>query len=147
MTDEKKLKQAQIEPLASKAPVDSLSRNKRRRLLKGVVALPVIMTLHSGAALARTSNMVGDSPSSGDAQIDMEGRLLCAHPDPTETQVVGGPYDLGMTPSGHYEPHMDINNVPISLDDQAINCRAGGGVVISGIAFTSIMSRSGFNIM
>ncbi|MCH9638432.1 MAG: hypothetical protein K0U40_02955 [Betaproteobacteria bacterium] len=146
MTDKKEHKQAQIEQqLALKASEDSLSKNKRRRLLKGAVALPVIMTLHSGAALARTSNMIGDAPAV-DAQVDMEGRLLCAHPDPTQPQIAGGPYDLGMMPSGHYEKQIDGNG-PISLDNQAINCRAGGGVVISGVAYTSIMSRSGFNIM
>ncbi len=70
----------------------------RRALIKGgVTAMPAILTLHSGAALARSSNMISAAPS---GTTDGLGRTLCLD----EKSVVPGDdyleiYDLGEPPS------------------------------------------------
>jgi hypothetical protein len=54
---------------------DRLSSPSRRRLLKGgATALPAILTLHSGAALARSSNLLS---ASAPYEVDSMGRTLC----------------------------------------------------------------------
>ncbi len=147
MTEEQTNKQ--VEQRKMKASADKLSENKRRRLIKGAVAIPVIMTLQSGAALARTSNLVG--PLEGDipddsahvATLDLgDGkRIVCAHPDDSEDQSGAPPYDLGNAPMGHLEPNFDSNGNSLSLNDQANSCRGGGGLVISATAFSSFEGR------
>lgn len=147
MTEEqlnKQMEQRELKALANKP-----TENKRRRLIKGAVAIPVIMTLQSGAALARTSNLVG--PLEGDIADDsvhvatrdtVNGRqIVCAHPDDFEDQSGAPPYDLGNAPMGHLEPNFDSNGNAISLNDQANNCRGGGGLVISATAFSSFDGR------
>lgn len=70
----------------------------RRALIKGgVTAMPAILTLHSGAALARSSNMIGAAPS---GTTDGLGRTLCLD----KSSVVPADdyleiYDLGEPPS------------------------------------------------
>ena len=69
----------------------------RRRLLKGgATALPAILTLHSGAALARSSNLLSASAS---YEVDSLGRTLCVDitsvvPVDDYSQI----YDLGDPP-------------------------------------------------
>jgi hypothetical protein len=54
---------------------DSVPSPSRRRLLKGgATALPAILTLHSGAALARTSNLISATDY---FEVDELGRTLC----------------------------------------------------------------------
>ncbi len=69
----------------------------RRALIKGgAAAMPVILTLQSGAALARSSNLIG--AASYDA-LDALGRRLCL--DTSSVYLVGGnseKYDLGEPP-------------------------------------------------
>jgi hypothetical protein len=76
---------------------DSLPSPSRRRLLKGgATALPAILTLHSGAALARSSNLLSASAS---YEVDSMGRTLCVDitsvvPVEDYSQI----YDLGDPP-------------------------------------------------
>ena len=68
----------------------------RRRLLKVAVATaPVIATLPSGAALARSSNLIG--PTSGTGR-DSLNRTQCL--DATSGTYVDGMIDLGTNPRG-----------------------------------------------
>jgi hypothetical protein len=75
----------------------SEARVDRRRLLKVAAATaPVIATLPTGAALARSSNLIG--PTSGPG-TDLLGRTLCL--DETSGTMEGGVIDLGTPPSGY----------------------------------------------
>lgn len=140
---DKQLNKIQIEQLKLKDSADRSSQHKRRRLLKGTVALPVIMTLYSGAALARTSNLVGEADSVDSAVKIDEGtgdRLLCVLKDPNQEQIRGGPYDLGPTPMGYYENNLDSQGHFINLNRQLSHCHREGGIMISATAFASIQS-------
>ena len=87
---EKKTQPTQARP--SEARVD------RRRLLKVAAATaPVIATLPTGAALARSSNLIG--PTSGPDK-DLLGRTLCLDAS-SGTTLEGGVIDLGTPPSGY----------------------------------------------
>jgi hypothetical protein len=76
---------------------EDLPSSTRRRLLKGgATALPAILTLHSGAALARSSNLLS---ASGSYEVDTMGRTWCVQFDsvvPVDdySQI----YDLGDPP-------------------------------------------------
>ena len=69
----------------------------RRALIRGgAAAMPVILTLQSGAALARSSNLIG---AASDGTTDALGRKLCL--DTNSVIPVGGnsgKYDLGEPP-------------------------------------------------
>ncbi|MFP5407152.1 MAG: hypothetical protein ACLGHY_12730, partial [Gammaproteobacteria bacterium] len=70
---------------------------RRRVMLRGAAAaVPTILTLHSGAALARSSNLL--SVADG-APVDAEGRNLCL--DESSVELSPGSrkaYDLGEPP-------------------------------------------------
>jgi hypothetical protein len=67
----------------------------RRRLLKVAVATaPAIATLSSGAALARSSNLIGPTAGAGK---DSAGRTQCLK----FGTAVDGMVDLGVPPNGH----------------------------------------------
>ena len=69
----------------------------RRSILKGAMtAAPVIATLPSGVALARSSSVIGSSRPAG--ALDREGRTLCL--DARSGDLVGTVVDLGTPPSG-----------------------------------------------
>lgn len=72
----------------------------RRALLRGAVtAMPVVLTLQSGAALARSSNMISTSHY---ATTDRHGRTLCL--DTESVYPVDGSthlYDLGDPADAH----------------------------------------------
>jgi hypothetical protein len=69
----------------------------RRRLLKVAVATaPAIATLSSGAALARSSNLIGPTTGLG---TDAMGRTQCLKIPIDGT--TGGMVDLGVPPTGH----------------------------------------------
>ena len=76
---------------------DGVPSPSRRRLLKGgATALPSILTLHSGAALARSSNLLSASAT---YEVDSLGRTLCVDitsvvPVDDFSQI----YDLGDPP-------------------------------------------------
>ncbi len=72
---EKLANQTQDSVESQKNRADDGAVRGRRAVLKGAVAaMPMILTLQSGAALARSSNMI--SASSPDSAIDAEGRTL-----------------------------------------------------------------------
>ncbi len=80
----------QIEAPSGDAAAPSAGR--RRMVLRGATAaLPAILTLHSGAALARTSNLI--SLADG-APVDSLGRNLCLN-ESSVTPLGGNLYDLG----------------------------------------------------
>ena len=114
------------------------ARNNRRKLLKGAVALPVVMTLQSGAALARTSNLVSafettdEAVLAADAARSSDGSLACFTVVDSETQNGTQRYDLGAPPM---EQSVDPD---LSLSKQADACRTGGGIIVSTNAFNSI---------
>jgi len=146
MTEEQLHKQqTELKALADKSP-----ENNRRRLIKGAAAaVPVIMTLHSGAALARTSNLVGiiegDIPDGSAHVATMEfedgKRLVCVFPDDSEDQSAAPPYDLGEAPMGKLIRNSKKDGTPLSLNKQAKRCRNQGGLVISATAFSSFEGR------
>jgi hypothetical protein len=111
----------------------------RRRLLKVAVATaPVIATLPSGAALARSSNLIG--PTSG-AGTDALGRTQCL--DVRSGTVVDGMVDLGVPPSGrvtaiterYYRDGATGASTPISERDM---CNRGGEFYYQSTGWRSV---------
>ena len=82
----------------------------RRQLLKGSVkAMPVVLTLHSGAALARSSNLI-----SGSGTVDIDGKYRCL--DTSNLEPLSGSndlYDFGEPPR--------TTGITI-ISDPTINC-------------------------
>lgn len=125
--------------IPTKQTTSTTPQPARRRLLKSTVAIPIIMTLHSGAALARTSNLVGPAEF-GDAVKFNTGereQIVCVNPG--DGPLDGGPtYDLGNTPTADFAPLNDSEGNPMGLEGQAAACRDGGGILISAAAYTSL---------
>jgi hypothetical protein len=115
--------------------------SSRRRLLKGTMAIPVIMTLHSGAALARTSNLVGPTLDTATAVKDGNGDLYCVFP--TDGAASGNPVDLGVSPTVTTN-HLTDATGAIDLKAEADACHNGGGIMLSATAWASIAPRFGF---
>ncbi len=115
-----------------KASEDGLSKSKRRRLLKSAVAIPVIMTLHSGAALARTSNLVGPHPDLDTAAKTANGDLICVVPGSDSAVLENGTVDIGSDATAI------VHNPPSSLNGQAAQCNNAGGILVSANAWNSI---------
>ena len=120
-------------------------KKNRRRLLKCAVAVPVVMTLHSGAALAaRTSNYV-PAEQFLDQAVKMKNndgdQLLCVHPDPNMTHMLGDQrYDVG-------DPAMaSLGKSGDPMDMQAENCQNVGGIMISATAYSSIQDKLVINV-
>ncbi len=88
------------------------SVTSRRRFLKaGTKAMPVVLTLQSGAALARSSNLVSGAPRH---TTDKLGRTLCLEADSVENpSAVSGQgrqvYDLGEPAYGRVAAIRDRN--------------------------------------
>lgn len=95
----------------------------RRKLLRSTVAIPVIMTLHSGAVLARTSNMAGNATEENACKVttDSGQKYACAIPDQSEDQSAAPPYDLGNSP-----------NVFLADSPQACTTDQGGILLSAG---------------
>ena len=74
-------------------PADTGPSPRRRRLIKAAVAAPSVFTLYSGAALARSSNMVGTTDDVDRAIKTDNGDLACFN---GELNEYGG-LDLGNT--------------------------------------------------
>lgn len=100
----------------------------RRKLLKGTVVVPVIMTLHSGAALARTSILVGAAVDSETAKIG--DQYICAHNADLDPS---GKYDLGDSPQ--LELVENVEECLGTLDDPR------SGILISVSAYNSLQGR------
>lgn len=115
-------------------------RSARRRLLKSTVAIPVIMTLHSGAALARSSNLSGAAPAFDDAAGD-ENDVFCAlH----KGQPDGEAYDFGDSPSYTRIPRQEDGGINRTEDEIMQACEGQEGILISSHAFNSIGGRTGW---
>lgn len=129
------------QPVASDMKNDGLAvapQLKRRRLLKSTVAIPVIMTLSSGAALARTSNLAGAVDLGNAATVTNDQgqtQIVCVIPDSSEDQTGAPPYDLGTSPQAILGP------ADQTLADQAVFCQGQGGILISATAFTSLQGK------
>jgi hypothetical protein len=88
--------------ISTKAPADAPANASRRALLRGAsVALPTILTLHSGAALARSSNLMGTVDSASRAKAN-NGQIQCLD---RASAVDGTParLDLGEQPMLHVQ--------------------------------------------
>lgn len=135
---EKKTEQRMTSSMEQKHDKAVAHESKRRRLLKSTVAVPVIMTLSSGAALARTSNLVGETDLANAATVtnaQNQTQIVCAIPDPLQDQSGAPPYDLGTSPQAILGPADQI------LKDQADYCQTKNGILISATAFTSLRGK------
>ncbi len=110
----------------------------RRRLLKSTVAIPVIMTLHSGAALARSSNLAGSEPGLANAAGN-EREVYCALP---EGQIEGGAYDMGDNPTYTAISKEAEGGTPLTEEEILEACQGKDGILISSTAFNSIAGRA-----
>ena len=134
----KQSRQPILKDAAGNSPADS-----RRRLLKGTLAIPVIMTLHSGAALARTSNLVAAIQDPASAVKDENGDLLCVNPgsggsDPRAESVGSDPrVDLGNGAFTTVDQTPNADGSP-DLDTQTTVCQERGGILVSATAWNSI---------
>jgi len=126
----------------------------RRRLLKVAVATaPVIATLPTGAALARSSNLIGATSGPGK---DALGRLQCL--DLRSGTYSGGMLDLGVSPNGNLKAitdrdwHEQPNGGSPSISEREMCTRGGDfyynstgwktatvprGIVVSATALSS----------
>ena len=155
---EKQLHKLEKQP-SSEATGDHSLKNNRRKLLKGTIAIPVIMTLHSGAALARSSNLVGAVTRKKDA-AKIDGNIICVRPGDFDStaDLNGDPADIGETPYATYnssltkvkkrngEDVLDANNNPIMVPDkkaQKEDCLSKPGIMVSATAWTSIATVTG----
>lgn len=98
-----KLARTDVEPRMSEETTKSAPTDLRRRaLLRGAsAALPTVLTLQSGAALAQSSNLMGTVQSASQA-VGEGGRVQCldaASVDGGTTTVL----DLGETPTLHVQ--------------------------------------------
>ena len=137
------------------------SMSRRAVLRGGVTAMPAILTLHSGAALARSSNLISASPGSRDGN----GNVLCMdtstadlldngkydYHDPgsatlhvlEDTYYYEGPGQSGakwtadefceLGTSGNFKPLSGGSVQPYNLDSP--------GIVVSSNAYLSLSSR------
>lgn len=123
-----------------KNPAGNSPADSRRRLLKGTLAIPVIMTLHSGAALARTSNLVGAIQDTASAVKDENGDLRCIHPGADGGDSRMNPVDLGEEPFITVDQTQNADGSP-DLEAQAELCQNNGGILVSATAWNSIGPR------
>ena len=140
---EKQSNKQQSEPLRLKEQVGNLPESSRRRLLKGTVAIPVIMTLHSGAALARTSNLVGptqDINSAMKTEPAAGGDLYCVHPS-SDGNASTIPVDLGTSPTATINPIKGADGKTPDLQAQATACDTGQGILVSATAWGSVQPK------
>lgn len=131
----------QLKQDATGKQITAAPQSARRKLLKSTVAIPIIMTLHSGAALARTSNLVGavDTGTAATVTDDLgQEQIVCVDSGDGPIEPGGSTYDLGLNPSA------TLGDASQDLETQAQSCQAGGGILISSTAFTSLQGRGFF---
>ena len=127
-------------------------------MLKGMTtSMPVVLTLQSGAALARSSNMISDA---GYKATDGLDRTLCM--DSPSVNEVEGMYDLGEPPYARVyainerDYYVEANRGSAEIDEAEL-CRLGGeayykdggwqqvrvqqGMVVSATALTSFAGK------
>jgi hypothetical protein len=133
----------------------------RRKLLRSAaVGMPAVLTLHSGAALARSSNIVGMAPA---GTRDLEGNALCLDTRLADPLWESNQVDLGEPAQGTvnvvseriYYPDKNKSGTPHSAD---MICKNGGtyyyhedgwhevnlpanGVIVSATAMVSVSLR------
>lgn len=114
--------------VADKQITPSSVQSRRRKLLKSTVAIPVIMTLHSGAAMARSSNMLTPVEEGDAVKIGNEGeeKYVCVH---LEDSLEGPPYDVGDIPTSEL------------VDDPSSCIPEQGGILVSSAAYTSLLDK------
>ena len=137
---EKQSNKQQSEPLGLKEQAGNSPESSRRRLLKGTIAIPVIMTLHSGAALARTSNLVGPTQDINSAMKDPSGDLYCVHPS-SDGDASTIPVDLGTSPTATINPIKGADGKTPDLQAQATACDTGQGILVSATAWGSVQPK------
>lgn len=130
----------QLKQDATGKQITAAPQSARRKLLKSTVAIPIIMTLHSGAALARSSNLTGAEINLENAAGD-ESDVFCAL---SEEQTEGGAYDLGDSPSYTRIPRQTDEGINKGDEDIIQECTNNGGIIISAGAFNSIGGRTGW---
>ena len=148
MTEEQIDKQTEKEQLELNTSADKPSENKRRRLIKGAAAaIPVIMTLHSGAAaaMARTSNIMGAVGTSEAHTVEItagQPQVVCVK---GAADLGGGQYDLGEPPTAiaELEPYINASSNDESISLQGANCEGGGGIMVSATAWLSVGPKVG----
>ena len=82
---------------------DGLNKSRRKFLRQGATAMPVVLTLQSGAAHAVSSNLISAAPA---GTTDASGNTLCLDTTTVPRVGVGDSYDLGEP------PFADINVIP-----------------------------------
>ena len=139
---------------------DSVSR--RMMLRRGVTAMPAILTLHSGAALARSSNLISASRGSRDSK----GKVWCLDTSTATYHSDIDKYDYG--DHGHATVNVIPDRVYYGSDRRSGErmtadqfCEAGGtgryrrrrqgsvrtvnlespGIVVSANAYNSVSTR------
>lgn len=113
---------------AAETSIDRPASMSRRKLLKqGSAAMPAILTLQSGSALAQSSVYVGDS---GDGTPPHIGNIICLDTTNAEPLPNGRTYkfvntftDVNMLPDGEYYPEDNRSSTPT---DAYSFCRSGG---------------------
>ena len=121
----------QLKQDATGKQITAAPQSARRKLLKSTVAIPIIMTLHSGAALARSSNML--------TPVEEGEAVTVSTGNPPQSQYVcvdivdtnGPPYDVGDVPTA-------------TLVQNADDCTPTGqspGLLVSSAAYTSLLGK------
>jgi hypothetical protein len=103
--------------------------NRRRVLKVAIATAPLIATLPSGAALARSSNLIGAAPVA--ASKDWAGRTLCVDLRSGTGSYQNGKLDLGVPPDVDLTriPDRDYRTAPnggAPTASEATMCNQGG---------------------
>jgi hypothetical protein len=96
MSEEKNGQHSDVQQALGAAENVALSR--RGFVKRAIATAPVIATLPTGAALARSSNVI--TSSRGSRAKDALGRTLCLDQRSGNGPIAGGVVDLGQPPSG-----------------------------------------------
>ena len=147
-----------------KTETEPVSMGRRALLRRGLTAMPAILTLQSGAALARTSNLVSAAPTG----TTIDGYTYCLDTNSVYPATESGQvYDLGEPPRATVnritprEYHIDSNRGSAEISE-GVMCEQGGvyyykdtvdggwkpvelpyrGIVISNGAWVSIAAHS-----
>jgi hypothetical protein len=137
-------------------PIDTIANSRnaagvsRRALLAGAskAAVPAIVTLYSGAALARSSNLISADPTPS-----ADGNLYRCLDTSSVYSVGNNTYDLGTPPMGHVtQISSQAKYVKIGSNGQPTNiavtgdqmCATGGSYYRKGYSgFTKVTVRKG----
>ncbi len=97
--------------------------SSRRALLRGaMVAVPTVLTLNSGAALARSSNLVGVGPEAGPEG----GQYRCLDTETVYQTSNPNVYDLGDPPMAH------VTTIRSDVRYQRLKAAGNSGVLKPG---------------